>query len=49
MTAKAFDLMDGIMIVLEWIGMGLAGLFLLVVVWMIAAIINAGRRDQDWE
>ena len=37
------------MIVLEWIGMGLAGLFLLVVVWMIAAIINAGRRDQDWE
>ena len=41
--------MDGIMIVLEWIGMGLAGLFLLVVVWMIAAIVNAGRRDQDWE
>ena len=38
------------MIALEWIGMGLAGLFLLVVVvWMIAAIINAGRRDQDWE
>ena len=42
--------MDEIMIALEWIGMGLAGLFLLVVVvWMIAAIINAGRRDQDWE
>lgn len=36
-------------IALEWLGMGLAGLFVLVVIWMIATIINAGRRDRDWE
>ena len=41
--------MDQVMIALEWIGTGLAGLLLLVVIWMIAAIVNAGRRDQDWE
>ena len=41
--------MDEIMTALEWLGMGLAGLFLLVVVWMIAAIVNAGRKDRDWE
>lgn len=41
--------MNELMVVLEWLGMGLAGLFLLVVVWMIAAIVNSGRRDQDWE
>lgn len=41
--------MDELMIALEWIGTGLAGLLLLVVVWMIAAIVNAGRKDQDWE
>jgi len=42
-------MMNELMMVLEWLGMGLAGLFVLVVVWMIAAIVNAGRRDQDWE
>ena len=41
--------MNELMIALEWIGTGLAGLLLLVVVWMIAAIVNAGRKDQDWE
>lgn len=41
--------MDELMIALEWIGTGLAGLLLLVVVWMIAAIVNAGRKDRDWE
>ena len=41
--------MNAIMTVLEWIGMGLAGLFVLVVILMIGAIVNAGRRDQDWE
>ena len=41
--------MDAIMTALEWLGMGLAGLFVLVVIWMIATIVNAGRRDQDWE
>jgi len=37
------------MTALEWIGMGLAGLFVLVMILMIGAIVNAGRRDQDWE
>ena len=41
--------MNQVMIALEWLGTGLAGLLLLVVVWMIAALVNAGRRDQDWE
>ena len=41
--------MNELMIALEWIGTGLAGLLLLVVIWMIAAIVNAGRKDQDWE
>ena len=38
--------MNEIMIVLEWIGIGL---LILVVVLMFGAIINSGRRDQDWE
>jgi len=42
-------MMNELMMVLEWLGMGLAGLFVLVVIWMIAAIVNAGRRDQDWD
>jgi len=41
--------MNELMVALEWLGMGLAGLFVLVVIWMIGAIVNAGRRDQDWE
>ena len=41
--------MDAIMTALEWIGMGLAGLFVLVMILMIGAIVNAGRRDQDWD
>ena len=41
--------MNEIMIALEWLGTGLAGLLVLAVIWMIASIINAGRRDQDWE
>ena len=41
--------MNELMIALEWMGTGLAGLLLLVVIWMIAAIVNAGRKDQDWE
>ena len=35
--------------VLEWLGTGLAGLLIIVVVLMFGAIINSGRRDQDWE
>jgi len=42
-------IMDAIMTALEWLGMGLAGIFILLVIWMIAAIVNAGRRDQDWD
>ena len=41
--------MDELMTVLEWIGSGLAGLVVLAVIWMIASIINSGRRDQDWD
>ena len=41
--------MNELMIALEWLGTGLAGLLVLVVIWMIASIISAGRRDQDWE
>ena len=41
--------MTELMTVLEWIGVGLAGLLILIVVLMFGAIINAGRRDQDWE
>jgi len=41
--------MDAIMTALEWLGMGLAGLFVLVMILMIGAIVNAGRRDQDWD
>jgi len=37
------------MTALEWLGMGLAGLFVLVVILMIGTIVNAGRRDQDWD
>lgn len=41
--------MNALYTLLEWIGTGLAGLALLVVIWMIATIINAGRKDQDWD
>ena len=41
--------MESLYTLLEWIGTGLAGLTLLVVIWMIAAIINAGRKDRDWD
>jgi len=41
--------MDAMMTALEWLGMGLAGLFVLVMILMIGAIVNAGRRDQDWD
>jgi len=41
--------MNELMMVLEWLGMGLAGIFILLVIWMIGTIVNAGRRDQDWE
>ncbi len=34
---------------LEWLGTGLAGLLIIVVIWMIAAIVNAGRKDRDWD
>ena len=34
---------------LEWIGTGLAGLLILIVALMFGAIINAGRKDRDWE
>ena len=35
---------------LEWIGTGLAGLLIIVVILMIAALLNTGRSDhQDWE
>jgi hypothetical protein len=42
-------IMDAIMTALEWLGMGLAGIFILLVIWMIGAIVNAGRRDQYWD
>jgi hypothetical protein len=35
--------------VLEWLGTGLAGLLIIVVVWMVASLVTRGRRDQDWE
>lgn len=41
--------MDELMMVLEWLGAGLAGLVVLAMIWMIASIVNSGRRDQDWE
>ena len=41
--------MNELAVLLEWIGAGLAGLLILVVVLMFAAIINEGRRDRDWE
>lgn len=41
--------MDELMMVLEWLGAGLAGLVVLAVIWMIASIVNSGRRDRDWE
>ena len=41
--------MDEIMIVLEWIGVGLAGMLILIVALMFGAIINSGRKDRDWE
>jgi len=34
---------------LEWVGTGLAGLLIIVVIWMVAALVTRGRRDQDWE
>jgi hypothetical protein len=41
--------MNEIAVLLEWIGIGLAGLLILVVVLMFGAIINAGRKDRDWD
>jgi hypothetical protein len=41
--------MNELATLLEWIGMGLAGLLILVVALMFGAIINAGRKDQDWD
>jgi hypothetical protein len=41
--------MNEIAVLLEWIGIGLAGLLILVVALMFGAIINAGRKDRDWE
>ena len=41
--------MNELMVALEWLGTGLAGLLIILVIWMIAAIVNSGRRDQDWE
>jgi hypothetical protein len=35
--------------ILEWVGTGLVGLLIIVVVWMVAALVTRGRRDQDWE
>ena len=41
--------MNELMIALEWIGTGLAGLLIIVVIWMVAALVTRGRRDQDWD
>jgi hypothetical protein len=41
--------MNELATLLEWLGTGLAGLLILVVVLMFAAIINAGRKDRDWD
>lgn len=35
--------------VLEWIGMGLVGLLILIVVIMLSDLFTTGRRDRDWE
>jgi len=41
--------MNELALLLEWIGMGLAGLLILVVALMFGAIINSGRKDRDWD
>jgi len=41
--------MNELAMLLEWIGVALAGLLILVVALMFGAIVNAGRKDQDWE
>ena len=41
--------MNELQILLEWLGTGLVGLLVIVVVWMVAALVTRGRRDQDWE
>jgi hypothetical protein len=41
--------MNELATILEWLGTGLAGLLIIVVMWMVAALVTRGRRDQDWE
>jgi hypothetical protein len=41
--------MNELVTLLEWLGMGLAGLLILIVVLMMLALFNSGRRDRDWE
>lgn len=41
--------MNELQAVVEWLGTGLAGLLIIVVIWMVAALATRGRRDQDWE
>ena len=41
--------MNELQTVVEWLGTGLAGLLIIVVVWMVAALVTRGRSDQDWD
>jgi hypothetical protein len=41
--------MDELATILEWVGTGLAGLLIIVVVWMVASLVTRGRKDRDWE
>ena len=41
--------MNELATLIEWVGTGLAGLLIIVVVWMVASLVTQGRKDQDWE
>ena len=41
--------MNELVTLLEWVGTGLAGLLIIVVVWMVASLVTRGSKDQDWE
>jgi len=42
-------MMESLQQLLEWLGMGLVGLLILVVILMMSNLFTAGRRDKDWE
>jgi hypothetical protein len=42
--------MNELATILEWVGMGLVGMLILIVVIMMAGLFGAGRRPpQDWK